>query len=120
MEFITKIINKIKNFINLKFNKQQKMLPSGFEEEIVDFEDSKSDTHSKEEFFRIYQAYKNGQIKKEHLLITDLIDIELMMMEEKTLLDKKIISEKQNVKQQKNQLDNLMKQKIDLEKRVNK
>lgn len=119
MEFITKIINKIRNFINIKFNKQQKMLPIGYEaEKNVDFEDAKSDTHNKEEFFRIYQAYKKGQIKKEHLLITDLIDIELMMMEENALLAKKIINERENIKQQKDKLDILRKQKSELEKKV--
>ena len=66
----------------------------------------------------MYQAYKDGKIKKEHLLITDLIDIELMMMQEEIELDEKIHYEEENIRNQEIRLAQLLNEKISLEKKI--
>jgi len=110
MEFFKKILNKLRNLF-----KKQKLLTNGGSNCIDDLD---TDTRTKEEFFRIYKAYQAGKIKKEHLLITDLIDIELMMMEEEALLDNNIINEQENIEKQNIEIKTLLNKKIELEKKV--
>lgn len=47
------------------------------------------DEKDKSDFFIVYENVKNGIIKLEDLLLTDMIKVQLMMQEESELLNKK-------------------------------
>ena len=116
MEFIKKIINKIKTFFK---NRTQKLLVEINEnKDDIDFKNETIEIDSEEildeftqidminidyldrkkEFFETYQKFKDGKIKKEHLLITDLIDFEMMMLQEENILKAKIEKESNKIK----------------------
>ena len=66
----------------------------------------------KSDFFEIYENVKKGIIKLEDLLITEMIQIELMMQEEMKLLNKKtsvIENQMINLNTTKNMLKKLLK-----------
>ncbi len=125
MEFIKTIINKIKNLFRPRLGAGQSSEGENDLDEII--ENSKYDCQTindletnnienKEQFFKMYQAYKEGKIKKENLLITDLIDIELMLLEEENILNDKIEKEEKKISEQINFINNLNTQKSNLEK----
>ena len=98
---ISDFFNKIKKmFSNLLTHKKSLMLEEGItniEEDILIDNDTVDNLISssmftaqdKSDFFEIYENVKKGIIKLEDLLITEMIQIELMMQEEMKLLNKK-------------------------------
>lgn len=125
MEFIKTIINKIKNLFRPrlgagKINEAENDLEEIKEEPkqyIQDFNSLEiNNIENREQFFKMYQAYKEGKIKEENLLITDLIDIELMLLEEENILNDKIEKEEKKISEQINFINNLNIQKSNIEK----
>lgn len=98
---ISDFFNKIKKmFSNLLTHKKSLMLEEGItniEEDILIDNDTVDNLISssmftaqdKSDFFEIYENVKKGIIKLEDLLITEMIQVELMMQEEMKLLNKK-------------------------------
>lgn len=98
---ISDFFNKIKKmFYNLLTHKKSLMLEEGIssiEEDILIDNDTIDDLISssiltaqdKSDFFEIYENVKKGIIKLEDLLITEMIQVELIMQEEMKLLNKK-------------------------------
>lgn len=98
---ISDLFNKIKKmFSNLLTHKKSLMLEEGItniEEDILIDNDTVDNLISssmftaqdKSDFFEIYENVKKGLIKLEDLLITEMIQVELMMQEEMKLLNKK-------------------------------
>ena len=98
---ISDFFNKIKKmFSNLLTHKKSLMLEEGItniEEDILIDNDTDDDLISssiltaqdKSDFFEIYENVKKGIIRLEDLLITEMIQVELMMQEEMKLLNKK-------------------------------
>ena len=98
---ISNFFNKIKKMLyNLLTHKKSLMLEEGItsiEEDILIDNDTIDDLISssiltaqdKSDFFDIYENVKKGIIKLEDLLITEMIQVELMMQEEMKLLNKK-------------------------------
>lgn len=98
---ISDLFNKIKKmFSNLLTHKKSLMLEEGItniEEDILIDNDTVDNLISssmftaqdKSDFFEIYENVKKGIIKLEDLLITEMIQVELMMQEEMKLLNKK-------------------------------
>ena len=98
---ISDFFNKIKKmFYNLLTHKKSLMLEEGIssiEEDILIDNDIDDDLISssiltaqdKSDFFEIYENVKKGIIKLEDLLITEMIQVELIMQEEMKLLNKK-------------------------------
>ena len=98
---ISDFFNKIKKmFSNLLTHKKSLMLEEGItniEEDILIDNDTVDNlisssmftTQDKSDFFEIYENVKKGLIKLEDLLITEMIQVELMMQEEMKLLNKK-------------------------------
>ena len=129
MEFIRKIINRIICFIK---KNNTKLLPEAeaknefvyFENDICE-ESSKIDTRNidyldkKQEFLETYQKFKDGKIKPEHILITDLIDFEVMMIQEQMILEEKVEKEKQVIKSQKMKILKQNEEIIALKKALN-
>ena len=62
----------------------------------------------------MYEAYKTGKINPENMLITDLIQIELMMQEEMTVLDREIAIVETDLKVQELAIAELEKEKREL------
>lgn len=106
MEFIKKIIEKIKSL----FNRNNNLLSEGVEveeklEEIAIIEETIEEKnnegiqipsrYTKEEFFNMYNNYKEGKIDKSKMLISDLIAVELMLQKENEEYEKKIDREKE-------------------------
>lgn len=138
MEFFKKIVNKIQTFLTNIF-KPQKLLnvpsseqidSSSKEETLVDSsnnsiinnitqpqEELSPREKAKKEFLQIYQAYKDGNVKKEHLLITDLINIQILMLDEINALNQKIILQKQENGIKENELKQLLYKKSLLEEK---
>lgn len=114
-----KLIEKIAFFFNRLFGrntfKNNKLLTEGVIEENIDF-DSISikneviNESEKKEFFRVYQAYKDGKINPDKILITDLIKIEMMMEEESMMLKRKIENTHNEIERQNEILKNLVSQ----------
>lgn len=98
---ISDLFNKIKKmFSNLLTHKKSLMLEEGItnieediliDNDIVDnlISSSMFTAQDKSDFFEIYENVKKGIIKLEDLLITEMIQVELMMQEEMKLLNKK-------------------------------
>lgn len=98
---ISDLFNKIKKmFYNLLTHKKSLMLEEGItniEDDILIDNDTDDDLISssiltaqdKSDFFEIYENVKKGIIRLEDLLITEMIQVELMMQEEMKLLNKK-------------------------------
>lgn len=117
---ILNFINRIKEiFIKFFKNKNSLMLTDGIENnEIEMIEDeymddnlisSFSSQQDKKDFFITYNNVKNGIIKLDELLFTDMIRVQLMMQEEIGILDNK-------TKSIENDIENLRVQKSILEK----
>lgn len=117
---ILNFINRIKEiFIKFFKNKNSLMLTDGIENnEIEMIEDeymddnlisSFSSQQDKKDFFITYNNVKNGIIKLDDLLFTDMIRVQLMMQEEIGILDNK-------TKSIENDIENLRVQKSILEK----
>lgn len=124
MGFIKNIINKIKNLIRPRlgagqFEETDNKLENITEKSKQNIQNINSlevnNIENKEQFLKIYQAYKEGKIKEENLLITDLIDIELMLLEEDKLLKNKIGKEEKNISNQINLIKELNLKKSNLE-----
>ena len=135
MYFIKKLIEKIRSIFRWNFLSKQGLLPEGCNQENIkhinnvtiknDIQKIENSTDManeitqnekyKSDFFRMYQAFKDGKIKKENLLITDLIDIELMMMTEKELLKEQISYEEEEIKLQEIKLKELIRKNNNLE-----
>ena len=98
---ISDFFNKIKKmFSNLLTHKKSLMLEEGItnidEDILIDndtvdnlISSSMFTTKDESDFFEIYENVKKGIIKLEDLLITEMIQVELMMQEEMKLLNKK-------------------------------
>lgn len=98
---ISDFFNKIKKmFYNLLTHKKSLMLEEGItnidEDILIDndtvdnlISSSMFTTKDESDFFEIYENVKKGIIKLEDLLITEMIQVELMMQEEMKLLNKK-------------------------------
>lgn len=101
MNRLKKLLDKIKQYLNRIFNKQSiKLIEEATEskynqEEIHDEFDSNQ--QDKEEFFRLYENVKNGNIKPLDLMITDLIKVQMMMQKEACIYDDKIIQKENEV-----------------------
>ena len=115
MGFIRNIINKIKNFFRPRLVAGQEEIVENKAENNIN-QSSSVYRENRKEFFRIYKDYKDGKIKEEDLLITDLIDIELMMLEEKSILEEKIEKEEKKIGEQINLIKELNYKKSNLEK----
>ncbi len=93
-------------------------LEKNISDELID--DSKQiyfdneDFNAKKDFFEMYEAYKTGKINPENMLITDLIQIELMMQEEMTVLDREIAIVETDLKVQELAIAELEKEKREL------
>ena len=125
MKFIKMIINKIKNFFRPKLgagrvNDIENSLEEITEQSKHNFQTlnflEKNNIENKEQFFKMYQAYKEGKIRAEKLLITDLIDMELMLLEEEKILNDKIEKKEKKISEQINLIKELNVQKSYLEK----
>lgn len=76
--------------IKLKFKNLFKRNTKVLESKSSEFEESISKDEEKREFFELYKNVKSGKIKKENLMIHDLIKIEMMLMKEKEYNDNKV------------------------------
>lgn len=119
---ILNFINRIKEiFINFFKNKNSLMLTDGIENnEInivkdVNMDDNLISSFSyeqqdKKDFFITYNNVKNGIIKLDELLFTDMIRVQLMMQEEIGILDNKTKSIENNLENLKVQKSILVKE----------
>lgn len=135
MNLLTKMVNKIRRIFGLETILTQPLLNEGLcdnengimirinEKNVSTKEDKKetelsvvkSDSVSsisenvtdKERFFRMYSDYKLGKINEDYLTITDLIDLELMLLEEENILNNKILEEQEIIEKQEKQIYNL-------------
>ena len=135
MNLLTKMVNKIRRIFGLETILTQPLLNEGLcdnengimirinEKKVSIKEDkkgtelsvAKSDSVSsisenvtdKERFFRMYSDYKLGKINEDYLTITDLIDLELMLLEEEKILNNKILEEQEIIEKQEKQIYNL-------------
>ncbi len=73
--------------------------------------------YTKEQFFTMYNNYKEGKIDKKYLLVTDLIAIELMLQKESEEYDKRIGKEQSIVNTQLSKLRELETKKSTLEQK---
>lgn len=76
--------------IKLKFKDLFKRNTKVLESKGSEFEESISKDEEKREFFELYKNVKSGKVKKENLMIHDLIKIEIMLMKEKEYNDNKV------------------------------
>lgn len=101
MNRLKKLLEKIKKYLNRIFNKQSIKLIEG----STDSKLNQKETHDefdinqqdKEEFFKLYENVKNGNIKLSDLMITDLIKVQMMMQKEACIYDDKIIQKENEV-----------------------
>lgn len=139
MNIIKKIINKIKRY----FQKKQIANNRRYELEapkdnpicidnitskitctpkcnIVDnfLSDSGSTAEEKSNFFKMYEAYKQRKIMPENMLITDLINVELIMQHELELLNSEAEIRKNNIKSQEETIKKLEQEEIELKKQI--
>ena len=126
MELIKKIIKKLLVFLK---NRNQKLLGASQEvekdndlqlelineenedeiiEEISSYDSIGIDySNRKKDFFETYKKFKEGKIKRENLIVTDLIDYEIMMMQEEFMLNKKISNQNECIEKQKETIKKL-------------
>ena len=115
MSGILNFIYKIKRiFCNIFKNKRTLMLTEGISNTNEDINynlisSSFLDKQDKSDFFLVYENVKNGIIKLEDLLPTDMIKVQLMMQEEIELLKEKTFDIE-------NQINNLNTERNILEK----
>lgn len=104
-----KIVEIIKQKFKNLFRKENNILKS----ESSEFEENINNNKDKEkkEFFELYKNVKSGKIKKENLMINDLIKIEIMLQEEKEYNDEKINNELEEIAQIDARISNLKKKK---------
>ena len=79
--------------------------------EIIPEDNSKFDKQDKSDFFRVYENVKNGIIKLEDLLFTDMIMVQIMMQEEEKLLNDKETDIENKIKNLNEERDMLKKEK---------
>lgn len=127
MEFIKRIITRIICFVkknNIKLLLESKD-ESVYLENYMYEESSKIDTKNidyldrKQDFFETYQKFKDGKIKPENILITDLIDFEVMMLQEQMILEENLEKEKQIIKNQKMKILKQNEEIVSLKKALN-
>lgn len=106
---ILNFINKIKEiFIKFFKNKNSLMLTDGIENNEIDIvkDENMNDNlissfsyeqQDKNDFLIMYKNVKNGIIKLDELLFTDMIRVQLMMQEEIGILDYKAKSIENNI-----------------------
>ena len=101
MNRLKKILDKIKQYLNRIFNKQsikliEEVTESKYNQEEI-HDEFDSNQQDKEEFFRLYENVKNGNIKLSDLMITDLIKVQMMMQKEACIYDDKIVQRENEV-----------------------
>lgn len=113
MNKIKEIIDKIKNTFSKLFKKKEKLLICDVKEEII--EDTKEfEIEEKEEFLEIYENVKNGLIPLESLLISDLIKVQTMLIEEGQIYDEKINERKSELANLRIKKEKLIDEKLEL------
>ena len=88
MNWISKLFEKIKMFLNNIFGRQNKLLLA--ENNKLQENDLSKIDNDKEEFFEIYENLKKGIISLEDLMITDLIKVLAISKEELNIKENKI------------------------------
>lgn len=117
MNLLVKIYEKIKNLFNKLLKRENVLLIEESQEEFSEFiyEDDEQELYSKEDYFRIYDNIKKGIISPEDLMLNDLIKIMAIMNEELTILEKKVVTNENELQQINTRIDFLNKEKKRLE-----
>lgn len=108
MNKIKEFIDKIKNTFSNVFKKNEQLLICGTKEEIT--EDIKG-SKLEEDFLEIYENVKRGLIPLHSLMISDLIKVQTMLIEEGEIYGRKINERKIELSNLKNKKETLINEK---------